>query len=153
MSTMRKWSFTRVLFLLFILLILPPSLIFAREIRQGNECYVEEDEVVEGNLFSLCEDLIIDGTVNGSVLGAALRAEINGDVNGSIYLASSQLTINGSVTGDVHFGGIALNWNVAADPDMDEAVGRAATSNLIAMRGQTGRSQRSCGGPCWGGAE
>ena len=133
MSTMRKWSFARVLFLLFILLLLPPSLIFAREIRQGNECLVEENEVVEGNLFALCEDLIIDGTVNGSVLGAALHAEINGDVNGSIYLASSQLTINGSVTGDVHFGGIALNWNVAADPDADEAVGRAATSNLIAL--------------------
>ncbi|MCA9896467.1 MAG: hypothetical protein KC615_25975, partial [Anaerolineae bacterium] len=84
MSKMRKWPFIRVLSLLLILLILPPSLIFARDIRQGNECLVEQGEVVEGNLFALCEDLIIDGTVNGSVLGAALRAVINGDVNGSI---------------------------------------------------------------------
>lgn len=131
MLMMRKWSHSRFLFLVLFLLLVPSMIVFARDVRQGVECLIDEDEVVTGNLFVLCEDLTIDGEVTGNVIGAALRARVDGNVGGSIYLVSSELNLNGTVAGDVHFGGVALNWNAAPVQISDEDV--FLTSNLIAL--------------------
>lgn len=74
----------------------------ARQIVQGSRCHIETDEVIEGTLFALCEDLIVDGEVRGAIIGAALRARISGTVSDSVYLAAGQLVVTGRVDGSLH---------------------------------------------------
>jgi cytoskeletal protein CcmA (bactofilin family) len=80
----------------------------ARETRQGDQCIIGADEVIQGNLFALCRTLIINGTVEGNVIGAATRSEINGTVTGDVYLLSGQLDVDGTLGGNLHFGGGVL---------------------------------------------
>ena len=77
---MRRLKFGLVF--IFILLLVGRSSAFARAIRQGDQCIIEANETVEGNLFALCRTLQIRGTINGDVLGAATEAKISGTASG-----------------------------------------------------------------------
>ncbi|MEP6987651.1 MAG: polymer-forming cytoskeletal protein, partial [Chloroflexota bacterium] len=81
---------------------------WARAIRQGDQCIIDTNETIQGNLFTLCRTLQIRGTVNGDVLGASTSAQITGKVTGDIYMVAGQLEISGEVGEDVHFAGAVL---------------------------------------------
>lgn len=81
----------------------------ARELIDGNECRVEPDEIVSGSLFALCEQLVIEGEVQGNVLGGALSTTITGNVTGSVYLVSFDMDVSGTIQRDLHFAGANLN--------------------------------------------
>jgi hypothetical protein len=104
--------------ILIISLLLSGGVVLARDVLRAGECTVSEDTVIDGTLFVLCQDLHIDGRVNGDVIGAAVRTEINGDVFGNVYLLSSQLDVRGRITKDLHFGGVVLRLNPPL-PDAD----------------------------------
>jgi cytoskeletal protein CcmA (bactofilin family) len=80
----------------------------AREVRQGDQCIIGANEVIRDNLFTLCRTLIMNGRVEGNLIGAATRSEINGSITGDVYLLSGQLDVNGTLGGDLHFGGGVL---------------------------------------------
>jgi hypothetical protein len=91
-----------------VLLFTVPGISLARDIRQGDQCVVESEVTVHGNLFVLCRSLVIDGRVEGNLLGAAVDAQINGVITGDVYLAAGQLNTHGSLGQDLHFVGAVL---------------------------------------------
>ena len=116
-------SRNKILRLILIMsLLFSAGTVMARDFLNMNECVVDADTVIEGTLFVLCQDLRIFGTVEGDVIGAAVRSEIDGRIGGNVYLVSSQLDIRGHVRHDLLFGGVVLRLNppagnVAAEND------------------------------------
>ncbi|MBL8119750.1 MAG: polymer-forming cytoskeletal protein [Anaerolineae bacterium] len=94
--------------ILIILVLLARDPSAAREIRQGDQCEIAANEVIQGNLFILCRTLKINGTVDGDVIGAATEAQVNGTVLGDVYLAAGQLEVAGTVGSNLHFVGSVL---------------------------------------------
>lgn len=92
-----------------LILALIGSTVLAREYLQGNDCEVAADEVIDGTVFLLCENLEMHGIINGNLMGIALRSDITGSVRGSVYLAGGRSSISGVIERDLHFGGIAIN--------------------------------------------
>lgn len=82
---------------------------FARSLHQGEDCTVPADTVIEGTLFTLCQNLIIAGRVEGNVIGIGLRSEISGDIGRNVYLAGLELTHTGNIGGDLHYAGLKMN--------------------------------------------
>lgn len=101
--------YTKQVLIALVLVILLSGVVEARDIRQGDQCVLEADETIEGNLFVLCRTLVIDGTIEGNLIGAAVDAEINGTINGDVYLVAGQLVTRGSLGKDLHFIGPVLN--------------------------------------------
>jgi hypothetical protein len=90
----------------------PPSA--ARETRQGDQCVVAQDEVINGNLFVLCRTLVVAGRVNGNLMGAATTAQLKGTVTGAVYLLAGQLDVEGLVGKNLHFAGPVLRLQPTA---------------------------------------
>lgn len=100
---------SRLILFAALLCLLSAGATFARSLRQGEECTVPADTVIEGTLFTLCQNLAIAGRVEGNVIGIGLRSEISGDVGGSVYLAGLELNLNGTIEGDLHYAGVTMN--------------------------------------------
>lgn len=103
---MRRWRIG--LGVIVLLMLVGRGTALAREIRQGDQCVIAANEVIQGNLFVLCRTLVIKGQVDGDVMGAATEAVINGIINGDIYLLAGQLDVAGVVDGSLHFAGPVL---------------------------------------------
>ncbi len=99
----------RLILFATVLCLLSAGVSFARSLRQGEECTVPADMVIEGALFTLCQNLIVAGRVEGNVIGIGLRSEISGDVDGNVYLAGLELDLNGTIAGDLHYAGVTMN--------------------------------------------
>jgi hypothetical protein len=109
------------LIIIFMLLCLSASPAWASESRQGVDCIVADEEVVEGNLYALCRTVVIDGVVNGDLWAAALNITVNGEVTGSVYVAGGKLLVNGIVGATIHFGGGIVAAEEAAALTNDRA--------------------------------
>ena len=114
----RKW----LRLLLLIGSLLTAQCVLAREVFSRANCAIEADTIIDGSLFVLCQELRIDGTVNGDLIGGAALATINGRINGNIYLIAGQLDIRGSVKKDIHFGGATLRINPPSERENDPAL-------------------------------
>ncbi|HUN09641.1 MAG TPA: hypothetical protein PLQ56_23755 [Aggregatilineales bacterium] len=93
---------------LLVILLGGVSSVSANETRQGDQCVIAAEEVIEDDLFILCRTLTVDGRITGNLLGAATRAVINGQVDGDVYLLAGQLDVTGQVGDDLIFGGAVL---------------------------------------------
>ncbi|MEO0594906.1 MAG: hypothetical protein AAF126_02225 [Chloroflexota bacterium] len=102
---------------LLVLLFIPTMLVQGREVFSADMCRVDADERVVGDVFALCEELYIEGIVDGDIIGAALRTTISGHVTGSLYLVGGQLDITGQVGKDIHYGGAVLRYNPPIEPN------------------------------------
>lgn len=80
----------------------------AREVIQGGDCYIGPDQVVEGNLFALCQTLEVSGRINGDLFALAVTAELNGTVTGNVYLLAGQMDARGPIGRDLIFVGPTL---------------------------------------------
>ena len=110
---------------------------FARSLRQGDECIVPADMVIEGALFTLCQNLIIAGRVEGNVIGIGLRSEISGDVGGNVYLAGLELDLNGTIGGDLHYAGVTMNLAPQARAAQRPVHGQIIFAALSAQIGES----------------
>ena len=119
------------------LCLLSASATFARSLRQGEECTVPADTVIEGTLFTLCQNLIVAGRVEGNVIGIGLRSEISGDVGGSVYLAGLELDLDGAIGGDLHYAGFTLNLAAPARTDHQPVHGQIIFAALSAQIGES----------------
>ena len=85
------------------------GVVLARAMRQGEHCTVAADEVIEGTLFTFCQNLLVEGRVEGNIIGIALRATISGEVTESVYLIGTQLDLTGVIDRDLHYAGIVMD--------------------------------------------
>jgi len=84
-----------------ILAVLMVSSVLANEALQATTCDVPADRVIAGNLYVICQDLVVAGRVEGSIIGVAINAEISGTVIDDIYLVARTLTVNGNLSEDM----------------------------------------------------
>ncbi len=110
--------------------LLSTSVVFARDLIQGEDCEIAADRVIEGSLFTLCQKLHIAGRVEGNVFGIALRASITGEVGGNVYLAGLQLDLDGTVLRDLHYAGLALNLRSSGAEPTEPVQGQLAFATL-----------------------
>lgn len=68
---------------------------------------------LQGDLVAFAaEEIVIDGTVTGSVTAVSPRVVVNGDVEGSLRVAGNSLDVDGRVGGDV----VASVWSASLSP-------------------------------------
>ncbi len=103
MRLKRLWSA-----LALVILLLVSGGTSAREILQGDVCTLEAERTISGNLFVFCRTLIVNGQVEGSLIGAALNTELRGSVRDDVYLLGGQLDVYGTLGDDLVFGGAVL---------------------------------------------
>jgi cytoskeletal protein CcmA (bactofilin family) len=101
--------------------------VLAFDSRTGDTVNVPHDEVVDGDLYVMGRNIIIDGTVNGDVFGAGQTITINGTVNGGVTLAGQTLTVNGQVANGARLAGQTINVSSSIGRDL---VAAGATLNV-----------------------
>jgi cytoskeletal protein CcmA (bactofilin family) len=97
--------------------------------RGGDNVTVPQNEVVDGDLYLMGRNIIVDGTVNGDVFGMGQTITINGTVNGGVTLVGQTLTVNGQVLHGVRLAGQTLNVNSSIGRDL------AAAGNILNVGG------------------
>jgi hypothetical protein len=107
---MRRW-----LIVVLIALGMTGGAVSAAVLQQADPCTVAADEVVEGNLFALCQQLTVEGRVTGDIVGVVLGADLNGRIDGSVYLLGGRVNLRGRVGQDVHFAGPVIYLRPGAE--------------------------------------
>lgn len=93
--------------LFIILLFLIAGGVSANEVLNDQQCTVPADTVIQTDLLVLCSELLIEGRVEGHVMGAARTVIVRGEVTGSLYVVAVEMRLDGGSIGkDVHFGGL-----------------------------------------------
>lgn len=99
-----------------VILLLMCTAVFAGTVEatdglQGNECRVEADEIIVEDFYFFCNTLVINGFVNGDIVGLASEVTIarDGRVTGDIWILGGNLTVEGQVEDDIHFAGVDLD--------------------------------------------
>lgn len=108
----------------------------ARQALVDSRCTIAADQVIAGDLFLLCREIVLNGRVDGTVFAAAVNIQVNGDVRGSLYTSAVEQTINGQVGGDVHFlgGSIALTDQATFDSPGASLISIAASTQIDSDR-------------------
>lgn len=102
--------------------------VVADDLYAGAIRVIVEGEI-DGDLIAFTgEDVVINGTVTGSVFVVAPEVTINGRVGGSLRMSGSSLTIDGEVAGDVVVA--ALN----ASFGQDSLIGGEALAWVMSMQ-------------------
>ncbi|HKK54283.1 MAG TPA: hypothetical protein VJ926_02065 [Patescibacteria group bacterium] len=96
---MKKTSFLLGALLLVALLI--PSAVLAFNVKTTDSVYIEKDEVVEGNMYVVSNNITIEGVVNGDLIALAQNITVKGKVVGDIISASQNLNVEGEVGGNI----------------------------------------------------
>ncbi len=83
----------------------------ASEFRGGDQCVIEAGEVIESDVYLICNTLTVEGTIRGDIVGGAWSATFKpgSSVDGDIWLAGGQLQIEGAVADDIRFLGVDLD--------------------------------------------
>jgi len=115
------------------LCLLTTGVVQAREMIQGENCAIAADRVVEGSLFTFCQNLQIEGRVEGNLIGIALRASISGEISQNVYLAGLELDVTGAIQRDLHYVGLTMKvLGTRAQPIGGQLIFAALSSQLAA---------------------
>ncbi len=126
--------------------LLATGVVFARELRQGENCAIPADAVVKGTLFIFCQNLSIAGRVEGNLIGISLRATISGEIGKNVYLAGLTLEQSGVIHGDLHYVGLMLHLDAPAAQPHRPVAGQLIFAALSAAFAE----HTSVGGPVTG---
>jgi len=99
-----------------VLLLLVIGTVQARDFLQGTTCTVPADQHIVGTLFVFCQNLDMAGSVDGDLVGVALRGTVSGTVTGGVYLSGGQIDIRGQIGQNIHFAGLLLGLSAQALP-------------------------------------
>jgi cytoskeletal protein CcmA (bactofilin family) len=91
--------------------------VLAADVRSGDTVTVASGEVVDGDLYAVGGDIVINGTVNGDIWAAGRTITINGTVNGAITIAGQTVIVNGPVARSARLAGqsLVINNNIKTD--------------------------------------
>lgn len=98
-----RFSIISVITVLLISLV-TVSPVFAAEFISDQNVIIEEDEVIDDDVFLSGKKITINGTVNGDVFAGATEVIVNGYINGSLWTGASSIVINGVVSGSLYAG-------------------------------------------------
>ena len=115
----------RISLVVMILLLLVRGLATtaSAETQEGDRVVVAADDVVTDDLYVAADDLVIDGVVEGDVLGFARTVTVNGTVTGDLMVGAQSVIINGVVEDDARVGCQAFTLNSGGRIDDDLAIG------------------------------
>lgn len=95
----------KVLGLVLVFMLMVTGIVSAHEIIQGDQCGIAAEEIISGDVFVLCRDLVMAGKIEGNLYGAAATAVISGEITGDVYLLAGQLEVTATIQKTLHFGG------------------------------------------------
>lgn len=108
---------------IFTLLLLSATTVYALDIRGGDRIEIGEGEVIEDDLVIGAETIVINGTVRGDVIFGATTLILNGTIEGDLMGGGSEVQINGTVTDDVRLGAAAVRVGPGATIGDDMMMG------------------------------
>ncbi len=117
---------SKILIILFICVIIFPSIASASEFKSGDKLVIAKDEVVNDDLYFAGNSITIDGTINGDLIAAGSEIKVTGTINGGIIAAGGSIIVTGNVTNDVR----AAGGEVRIDGDVGDNV-LVFTGNLV----------------------
>jgi cytoskeletal protein CcmA (bactofilin family) len=89
----------------------PLSGLRAAETNNGQAVFIEENEVISGNLFAAGDTITVNGVISGDLIVAAKSVTVNGRVEGDVIAAAQTININGEIGGNIRVIGNAVNIN------------------------------------------
>ncbi|KAA3642969.1 MAG: polymer-forming cytoskeletal protein [Chloroflexi bacterium] len=99
------------LFLLLALTLGVAAPVQAGEFIEGDSIVIEEDEVIDDDLFVGGRIIEMNGTVTGDMFAGGEEVTINGLVEGNLFATGEKVTVNGEVQGSLLTGGADVNIN------------------------------------------
>lgn len=106
MRTSSKWFGRIAIIMLSFTVLVPIAHGFAE--RSGQNVTIDEETVVEDDIYLSGETVTVDGTIKGDLYAAGRDIIVNGTVTGDIVAAGQSITINGEAQDDVRIAGAAL---------------------------------------------
>jgi hypothetical protein len=127
----------KVIGITLALTLLLTGFVSAHAVIQGDLCTIEAGETITGTVFVLCRALVVDGRVEGNLIGGATIAQINGEVTGGVYLLGGELDVAGTVGEDLHFAGgiLHLHRRTRFENERGDLIG--ASLSTVVDRGVT----------------
>ena len=116
----------KILIILFICVIVFPSITSASEFKSGDKLVIMKDEVVNDDLYFAGNSITVDGVINGDLIAAGSEIKVTGTINGGIIVAGGSIIVTGKVTNDIK----AAGGEVRIDGDVGDNV-LVFTGNLI----------------------
>jgi len=107
--------------ILMLMTVFAAAPVLAFDSRSGDTVNVPHGEVVDGDLYVMGRNIVIDGTVNGDIFGFGQTITINGTVNGGVTLVGQTLIVNGQVAHGARLGGQTINVNSSIGHDLAAA--------------------------------
>ena len=105
MSGMNTKFFLKILIILFIFVIIFPSIISASEFKSGDKLVIGKDEIVNDDLYFAGNSITVDGIINGDLIAAGAEIKVTGTINGGIIVAGGSIIVTGNVTDDIRAAG------------------------------------------------
>ncbi len=93
----------------FLLLIVIPIGVKAINWETTEKIIVSKDETVDGNYYFLSDKVVINGNINGDLIGIAENLEVNGRVEGDIIAVVQDFNFTGEVVGNIRLIGNLIN--------------------------------------------
>ena len=92
--------------LLAVMLLIPVfPLSAASSISDSNSVHVSREEIVDGNLYAVSDNVNIEGTISGDLIVMSKNLVVNGQVEGDIIALSQDISISGEVGGNIRVAG------------------------------------------------
>ena len=76
-----------------------------------NVLHVQANEIIARNIYTISDEIIIDGTINGDLVAIADEIIINGQLEGDLIAFSPKISINGTIGGNVRVIGVDFELN------------------------------------------
>ncbi|MDQ2854007.1 MAG: hypothetical protein M3R32_04020 [Chloroflexota bacterium] len=104
--------------------VLGNGLLLDGKVRTGNTVTVTAAETVQGDLYLVGGNVVMDGTVDGDLTALGGQVHVNGTVTGDLLVAGGDISISGKVDGDVRVLGGQLNMAGSSGEDLAVLVGQ-----------------------------
>ncbi|MDA3802354.1 MAG: hypothetical protein PF488_00435 [Patescibacteria group bacterium] len=99
------------LFLLasFLLVNILPVKAASEGINISQKLEVEEDQIIEGNVYSTSQDVVVNGVIVGDLIAISNNITINGDISGDLIAVATNININGTINGNLRVAAENIN--------------------------------------------
>jgi len=76
--------------------------------------HIKAGEIITTNIYTLADEVIVDGVINGDLITIAKQITINGQIEGDLLALATEITINSPINGNVRVASeqFVLNSNI-----------------------------------------
>lgn len=98
-------------------LMLLPNLVSASTVRGGESVVITKEQIVEGDFYSVAEEIFNSGEIKGDLLTTGISLTTNGLVGGDITAVSGKVDVSGVVNDDVRVmsGEVVISGEIKGD--------------------------------------